>query len=157
MKYLFLRDHNDNLSYIQLICKVKQDIVKVRLPKIGEKTLRVPISIINYVSRTEKSIVLDDAGMDSKFANDCYIKNYKPKSILSIPIIHKSKLVGILYLENNLTTGVFTSERIEVLKLLTAQAATSIENASMYKKSKNKDLCLSKTIIKLGSSISISH
>lgn len=121
---------------------VNQDIVQVSLPTKDEETFGVPISIINYVSRTEKSVVLDNAGVDSKFGNDCYIQNYRPKSILSIPIIHKGKLVGILYLENNLTTGVFTSERIEVLKLLTVQAATSIENAVMYKKIKELNLNL---------------
>ncbi|HEY9297406.1 MAG TPA: ATP-binding protein, partial [Phormidium sp.] len=56
----------------------------------------------------------------------------QPKSVLCAPIVHQGKLIGILYLENNLTTGAFTTERVEVLQLLSSQAAISIENARLY-------------------------
>ena len=79
---------------------------------------KVSSSIINYVARTHESVVLKDANTDEIFINDNYILKYQPKSILCIPIINKRKLIGVLYLENNLTTGAFTPDRIEVLKLL---------------------------------------
>jgi predicted ATPase/signal transduction histidine kinase/CheY-like chemotaxis protein/tRNA A-37 threonylcarbamoyl transferase component Bud32 len=94
----------------------------------------LPISVINYVHRTQESIVLNDADPDREgvFTTDEYIINRKPKSILCTPIVYQGKLVGILYLENNLTKSAFTSERLEILQILSSQAAISIENARLY-------------------------
>ncbi|HEY9603782.1 MAG TPA: PAS domain S-box protein, partial [Allocoleopsis sp.] len=89
-------------------------------------------AIANYVIRTQKSLVLHDAVHDGDFTQDPYILKQQPKSILCTPLIHQGKLVGILYLENNLTTGAFTPERLEVLNLLSSQIAISIENAKLY-------------------------
>ncbi len=89
-------------------------------------------AIVNYVARTKEIIVLNDATKPSKFSQDIYIKKYRPKSILCLPLINQNKIISILYLENNLTTGVFTPHRLEVLKLLSGQAAISLENAKLY-------------------------
>ncbi|MBG1266113.1 ATP-binding sensor histidine kinase [Nostoc sp. WHI] len=93
----------------------------------------VPITLINYVKRSREIFVSDNAMAASFLATDSYILNEQPKSMLSAPIINQGKLIGILYLENNLTTGAFTRDRVEVLKLLTTQAAISLENAILYK------------------------
>ncbi|KYC41886.1 serine/threonine protein kinase [Scytonema hofmannii PCC 7110] len=93
---------------------------------------QLPISVINYVHRTHENVVLNDATLEKVFATDRYIIIYQPKSILCTPIVNQGKLIGILYLENNLTTGAFTPERLEVLQLLSSQAAISIENARLY-------------------------
>ncbi|MEH1843923.1 MAG: AAA family ATPase, partial [Nostoc sp.] len=98
-----------------------------------ESSYDVPISLINYVKRSREILVIDDAMAASFVADDSYIINEAPKSMLSTPIINQGKLIGILYLENNLTTGAFTRDRVEVLKLLTTQAAISLENAILYK------------------------
>ncbi|MBD2772891.1 hybrid sensor histidine kinase/response regulator [Iningainema tapete] len=97
-----------------------------------ESSQELPISIINYVQRTHESIVLNDTDFESVFTTDSYIINHKPKSILCMPIINQCKLIGILYLENNLTKSAFTKERLEVLQILSSQAAISIENARLY-------------------------
>ncbi|MDZ8032937.1 AAA family ATPase [Nostoc sp. DedSLP04] len=94
---------------------------------------QLPISLINYVARTKENIVLNNATREGTFTTDTYIVNHKPKSVLCTPLIHQGKLSGILYLENNLTIGAFTSDRLEVLQLLSSQAAISIENARLYK------------------------
>jgi serine phosphatase RsbU (regulator of sigma subunit) len=93
---------------------------------------RLPTSIINYVARTCESIVLNEATREGNFTNDPYIQEYQPKSILCFPLSDRGKLVSIVYLENNLTTEAFTPDRLEVLKILSAQAAISIENARLY-------------------------
>ncbi|GAB4187507.1 MAG: hypothetical protein Fur006_27430 [Coleofasciculaceae cyanobacterium] len=92
----------------------------------------LPISIINYVVRTKETIVFNDAVSEIPNPNDPYIKVHQPKSILCLPLINQGKLISIVYLENNLATDAFTSERLEVLKLLSSQAAISIENAKLY-------------------------
>ncbi|MDE5095283.1 MAG: AAA family ATPase [Trichodesmium sp. St11_bin5] len=95
-------------------------------------TNKLSTSVVYYVARTQEIVVLDDATNETKFAADTYIQRYKPKSILCIPIINLSQFIGILYLENNLTVGAFTRDRLEVLKFLTTQAALSLENARLY-------------------------
>jgi PAS domain S-box-containing protein len=92
----------------------------------------LPISIINYVIRTKDAIVFNDAVREIQNPNDPYIKAHQPKSILCLPLINQGNLISIVYLENNLTTNAFTSERLELLKLLSSQAAISIENATLY-------------------------
>ncbi|MBD0385434.1 MAG: GAF domain-containing protein, partial [Nostoc sp. C3-bin3] len=98
-----------------------------------ESSYDVPITLINYVKRSREILVIDDAMSVHFLASDSYIICEEPKSLLSIPIINQGKLIGILYLENNLTTGAFTHDRVEVIKLLTTQAAISLENAILYK------------------------
>ncbi|MGE5656699.1 MAG: AAA family ATPase [Actinomycetota bacterium] len=92
----------------------------------------LPVSIINYVARTKESVVKNDASLPSKFANDPYIKTHHSKSILCAPLLNQGQLLGIIYLENNLTIGAFTCNRLEVIKLLSTQAAVSIANAKLY-------------------------
>jgi predicted ATPase/signal transduction histidine kinase/CheY-like chemotaxis protein len=92
----------------------------------------LPLSIVNYVIRTQKSVVLNDATSEGRFTEEPYIQARQIKSILCDPLINAGKLIGILYLENNLTVGAFTQQRLEVLNLLSSQAAISIENANLY-------------------------
>lgn len=92
----------------------------------------LPLSIFSYVARTQENVVLDDAALSPQFARDPYVLMHKPKSALCIPLLNQGKLSGLLYLENNLTTNAFTPERLEVIRLLSAQAAISIDNARLY-------------------------
>jgi signal transduction histidine kinase len=92
----------------------------------------LPASIINYVTRTRETIVKNDAAQQSKFTNDPYIKANKTKSLLCAPLVNQGQLSGIVYLENNLTGGAFTPDRLEVIQLLSGQAAIAIENAQLY-------------------------
>ncbi|MEG4129320.1 AAA family ATPase [Microcoleus sp. Pol1B3] len=89
-------------------------------------------AIVNYVSRTQESVVLDDAARSGQFTNDRHIRKHQPKSILCVPLINQSQIISIVYLENNLTAGAFTPERVELLKVLSGQAAISIQNSKLY-------------------------
>ena len=106
----------------------------VPLETVGD----LPLSMIRYVFRTEESIVLDDAANEGAFSGDDYIKSKRPRSLVIMPIINYGKLLGILYLENDLIEGVFTPERLELLKVLASQVAISIENAMFYNVMENK-------------------
>jgi len=96
------------------------------------KPLLAPVTLINYVARLQKYIVLSDASHEGMFINDPYVICHQPKSILCSPLINKGKLIGVLYLENNLITSAFTTDRLNVVKLLSTQVAISIENAFVY-------------------------
>ncbi|MBD2067709.1 AAA family ATPase [Leptolyngbya sp. FACHB-671] len=118
--------------FIEATGHVNQSEIVVQQSIAVEMNRSLPQSIINYVRQTQENVVLKDATREGIFTTDDYILNHQPRSILCTPIVHQGKLIGILYLENNLTTGAFTAERVEVLQLLSSQAAISIENARLY-------------------------
>ena len=89
-------------------------------------------AIINFVTRTLENVILNNASYEGQFTCEPYILVTQPKSILCTPLLHQGKLIGTLYLENNLTIGAFTPERVEILRILAAQAAISIENSRLY-------------------------
>lgn len=93
---------------------------------------QLPLSIIHYVARTQENVVLSDAAQHGKFTKDLYILRTQPKSILCLPILNQGKLLGVIYLENNLITDAFTAQRLEVLTMLSSQVGTSLENARLY-------------------------
>ncbi|MFC1975032.1 AAA family ATPase [Chloroflexota bacterium] len=101
-------------------------------PLGGIKGGLLPHTIINYVARTQEDVVLDDAANKGQFTQDPYISTHQPKSVLCAPLINQGRLTGMLYLENDLSTGAFTPDRLEVLQLLSSQAAISLENATLY-------------------------
>lgn len=94
----------------------------------------LPESIIQYVIRTHESVILNNATREGHFVNDPYIQHHQTQSLLCLPLLNQSKLIGVLYLENQLATGAFTPERSQVLHLLSTQAAIAIENARLYSK-----------------------
>ncbi|MEA3122826.1 MAG: hypothetical protein QOH33_2416, partial [Paraburkholderia sp.] len=93
----------------------------------------LPSSIVNYVQRCQERVLLDDATRPNPFSADRYVARRQPKSVLCLPLVRRSDLIGVLYLENNLATHVFTPERVTFLELLASQAAITLENALLYR------------------------
>ena len=93
---------------------------------------QISAAVINFVGITEKSVVINDSSKDPIFASDPYILKNSPSSILCIPLMRRSELQGILYLENKFSSHVFSDKRIELLDILVAQAAISLENAQLF-------------------------
>ncbi len=109
------------------------DTVTVRLVDEAVTEHVLPESVLHYVLRTRESVILDDASAQSPFGVDTYIRQRQARSILCLPLLNQAKLIGVLYLENNLTPRVFAPARISVLKLLASQAAIALENAHLYR------------------------
>ena len=97
-----------------------------------EQSEELAISVIHYVLRSQEMVILTDTTMIDPFAHDAYLQSVQPKSVLCLPLLNQGQLSGILYLENQVTRGAFTAERVEVLNLLSSQIAISIENAYLY-------------------------
>ena len=127
---LILRRANDYRIEAEATTGVDGLIIALRQATMTSADL--PASAFQFVLRTSQSLLLHDAAVDSSFSTDEYIRQRGTRSVLCLPIIKQKKLVGILYLENNLAPGVFTSERVAVLQLLASQAAISLENAYLY-------------------------
>lgn len=125
---------------IEAVAEAGKDEVLLLQSLPVETSQDVPASVINYVARTQEDIVLNHATKEGIFTSDRYILNHQVMSLLCAPILYQGKLIAILYLENNLSTDVFTKERLEVLKLLTSQVAISIENSLLYQTLEEKVL-----------------
>ncbi|EPG75929.1 AAA ATPase domain protein [Leptospira fainei serovar Hurstbridge str. BUT 6] len=99
---------------------------------------KIPRTIINYVLRSKQPIVLSRAWLDIQFQNDPYIIEVKPQSILCAPIMNQGRLSGAVYLENRLTADAFTPDRLQVVNILSSQAAISLENSLLYENLEQK-------------------
>ncbi len=130
-EYAVFLKNEDGIFNIQAKGNINTKDIEVMQSEPIENSMSIPPSIIKYVLRTNKLIVLDDAFHDKTFT-DTYIQTNQTKSIFCQPITHKNKLVAVLYLENNLSTHVFTPKRIETVSILSSQIAVSIENATLY-------------------------
>jgi PAS domain S-box-containing protein len=106
--------------------------VEVTLRQTAASPGELPESVLHTVIRTRQSVILDDASAQNPFPEDEYILQKHARSVLCLPLVKQAKLIGVLYLENNLASHVFTSSRISVLELLASQAAISLENARLY-------------------------
>ncbi|MEM5329272.1 AAA family ATPase [Paraburkholderia sp. JHI2823] len=94
----------------------------------------VPLTLLHEALRTRELAHVDDAARAHPFAADDYLREHDARSLLALPIVKQAKLVGVLYLENDLAPGVFSPARLTVLTLLASQAAISLENASLEHK-----------------------
>ncbi|MCD8490116.1 MAG: GAF domain-containing protein [Desertifilum sp.] len=120
-------------SHLLIKGSITQETQPVVLQNIRvEESQNIPHKLIYKVKHSHQTVVLMDATADPILANDPYIVRQQPQSILCSPILHQRKLMGILYLENSLIRGAFTSDRVEILNLICAQAAISLENARLY-------------------------
>ncbi|MGF6724559.1 putative ATPase/signal transduction histidine kinase/GAF domain-containing protein [Paraburkholderia sp. GAS41] len=119
-----------------------RDAVEVRLPRTRLTPEELPESVLRYVLRTRESVLLDDAADPSPFSDDEYIGRRQCQSVLCLPLIKHTKLIGVLYLENCLAAQVFTPARIAALQLLASQAAISLENARLYADLKHAEALL---------------
>jgi PAS domain S-box-containing protein len=106
--------------------------VEVMLRQTAVSPTELPESVLHYVVRTQESVILDDALAENPFLADEYLHQKHLRSVLCLPLVKQAKLIGALYLENNLASHVFTPSRISVLEVLASQAAISLENARLY-------------------------
>jgi PAS domain S-box-containing protein len=113
--------------------------VEVMLRQTAVSPTELPESVLHTMIRTRESVMLDDALAQSQFSVDEYLCQKQVRSVLCLPLVKQAKLIGALYLENNLASHVFTSARISVLEMLASQAAISLENARLYNELRERE------------------
>ena len=121
--------YQDNQWQIRAIASCQQTTLE-SIPL--DDTSIVPIKLIQYVKNTLETVVVNDLKTNLPGVIGDYLRQYRPKSVLGLPILNQGNLVGILYLENTLVSGIFTSDRLLALNFLATQAATSLENSRLY-------------------------
>jgi predicted ATPase/GAF domain-containing protein len=92
----------------------------------------LPLSVVRYVARTGHTVVVGDVDTDRRFVGDEHFARSRPRSVLCMPIGYQMKRVGVLYLENTLTSDAFSAERVDVLNALSGQMAISLDNSRLY-------------------------
>jgi PAS domain S-box-containing protein len=128
---LLIAEH-DGLQQLEAEATTVRDAVTVRLRRERVSAADLPEAILHYVVRTRQAVILDDAGAQGAYVEDPYVRRHRLRSVLCLPLIKQTALIGVLYLENNLAPGVFTPTRSAVLSLLASQAAIALENAYLY-------------------------
>ena len=109
-----------------------RDVVTVYLSPGRVSAAELPESILADVRRTRQPLILDDASAQGAYCADPYVRHHRSRSVLCLPLIKQTALIGVLYLENDLASHVFTPARSAVLALLASQAAIALENAYLY-------------------------
>jgi predicted ATPase/class 3 adenylate cyclase/predicted Ser/Thr protein kinase len=107
-------------------------------PESADGRARLPLGVINYAARTKEPVVTDDASNDQRFLTDPFVVKHEVRSIVCLPVVHQGQLIGIAYLENNLTSAAFGPERAELLAMLSGQIAVSIQNAELIENLEEK-------------------
>lgn len=98
----------------------------------SERSERIPGKVVTYVGRSTEPLLLAQANLDTRFNDDAYLVKHRPASILAVPLIHQGRLIGVMYLEHSQVADAFPLQRVELVRLLAAQAATAVENATLY-------------------------
>ncbi|QPK64961.1 AAA family ATPase [Methylomonas sp. LL1] len=132
--YLLIKQGDELLIAAEQHVGKKHSTAKQYYPL--DKVRGICRAIVNYVQRTHEKVVLHDASREGEFQNAPEVQSLMLRSVLCLPVIKQSELIGLLYLENRLSEGVFTSEKISMTELLTAQAAISLENAKLLEQTR---------------------
>ncbi len=128
---LLILPRGDQL-WVEAEAAIGVNTVEVSLRQALVAPSDLPLSILQYVVRTQEPVIADNASGEKPFSADEYVASRRVRSVLCLPLIKQAKLVGVLYLENNVAGSVFTPARIALLKLLASQAAISLENTRLY-------------------------
>ncbi len=123
----------ENIWQVRAITFIDHEKIQTSLsPELLDNCQDIPVKIIHYVKNTQQTVVIDNCKTDIPGLIEEYMLSHQPQSVFCTPIINQGHLVGILYLENQMIQGVFNSDRLSIINLLSSQAAVSLENARLY-------------------------
>ncbi|XYI03586.1 AAA family ATPase [Sorangium sp. So ce1128] len=106
--------------------------LELSLNEPAANSMRLPVTLVQYVARGKEPVVLGQAASDTRFDEDPYLLAHRPGSVLAVPLVHQGRLSGVMYLEHPRVEDAFPEARVELVTLLGALAATAVENATFY-------------------------
>lgn len=118
---------------IEAVANTSDGGVVVVLGDVAMERSEYPTEILADAMRTGETVIEDNASTGSRFADDAYVRSRRVRSLLVLPLVNQGKTIGALHLENSLAAGVFTRERLSILKLIASHAAIALENTSLYR------------------------
>jgi signal transduction histidine kinase/GAF domain-containing protein len=137
---------------IKAEARAKDDRVAVTTRTASISEGDCPEALMRDVIQSKRSVVFADAldGADANFISTGEGSSLgQARSILCLPIKQHDAVSGLLYLEHSTAPHVFTPERVQMLELLTSQAAISLENARLYADLKARERDLSAALAQL--------
>jgi PAS domain S-box-containing protein len=120
---------------IEAEAKIGSDGTRVELRRASITSADLPESVFSNVVRTRERIHLEEASGE----DDEYMRRNHVRSVVFLPVLKQSQLVGVIYLENRVTSGALTAARMALLELLAAEAAISLENAHLYRDLRDRE------------------
>ncbi|HLJ54713.1 MAG TPA: GAF domain-containing sensor histidine kinase [Chthonomonadaceae bacterium] len=89
-------------------------------------------TLVEQVLETRVPVLSHNAMEDPRFASRQSVQLSNLRSVLCVPLIAQSRLLGIIYLDSRIKTGVFTERHLAMLSAFANQGAVAIENARLY-------------------------
>ena len=89
-------------------------------------------SVVETVSRTGKAVLTTNAQTDPRFSEQRSVMQFSLRSVLCVPLKVKDHVLGVIYVDNRVRTGLFSERDRELLSAFAVQAAIAIENAQLY-------------------------
>lgn len=122
--FLMLRDEHGELS------------AKVIKSRAGEDTGTIEISrtIANKALNDKCAILTTDAQVDPRFKAGESIRFLGIKSAMCVPLFHKKKSIGIIYLDCPTSSAIFSRTDLDLLTAMANFAAVGIEQAQLAEK-----------------------
>lgn len=136
----------DDQFFVEAVGSIEETEMALPSQPLEECGDYLPLSVVQFVARTRENVMINHRAHQKIFAGDPYLAARDAQSVLCAPIVHQTKLNGLIYLENHLVAGAFTPQRLEVLGVLSAQAAISLQNARLYEQLKSYSLTLKQRV-----------
>lgn len=89
-------------------------------------------TVVNRVITEGQPILTTNAQEDPRFGGQESIVVYNLRSILCVPLKVKDELIGVIYADNRIRSGIFTESERDLLAAFANQAAVAIENARLF-------------------------
>jgi two-component sensor histidine kinase len=144
--FLLVTDENDAL-FVRAECHAAEQQMVVMQHLELEEAKEIGKAIVRYVYRTGEKVILQDAAGEGIFKDNPEVHEMQLRSVLCLPVIKQSRMIGVLYLENRLSSGVFSAERTQMTELLTSQAAISMEHATLLGKHREAEGQIRKSLV----------
>ncbi len=125
--YLMLRDEKTGEMEYRVARNLDRQIIE-------ENDFTVSRSVIKEVAQTGKPVVTTNAQSDPRFAAQESIVSFALRSILSVPLKIKDTVIGVIYADNRIRSGLFGDSELELLAAFANQAAVAIENARLFER-----------------------
>ena len=98
----------------------------------------LPIAAFRYAERTRQPLLVENACRDDRFARDPYFAGVERCSLLVVPILNQGAMRAVLLMENRLSSGAFSTDRLDAVMLIAGQLAVSLDNALLYRRLEEK-------------------